>query len=278
MPGRLTLCATPIGNLGDVSERLREVLAAADVVYAEDTRRSGALLSAIGVRAQLRSYFAGNEAERARELLQRLRDGAEVALITDAGMPGISDPGLSAVRAARAAGAEITIVPGASAVTAALAVSGLPSERFVFEGFLPRRGGARVARLVAVAHEERTVVLFSSPHRVAEDLGDLVDTLGPDRVVCVARELTKLHEEVRTGSIGEAAERWRDEPNPRGEFTLVIAGREQAEPDLGGAVSAVEDAVAAGERRSEAVRRVAQEWGVSRNALYELVLERGDPD
>ena len=264
MPGLLILCATPIGNLGDAPPRLKEAIAGADIVYAEDTRRSSKLLEALGVEQTLRSYFAGNEAARSSELAGHLAEGATVVLLTDAGTPSISDPGLSAVHAAVTVGAGVTVVPGPSAVTAALAVSGLPSERFVFEGFLPRKGGVRSTRLAALATEARTLVLFAAKGKVARDLRDLADVLGAGRTVVVARELTKLHEEVWRGTLGEAALRWSETVAPRGEFTLVISGAVETEPEPDDLLEAVADLESAGVSRSEAVRKVAGLRGVSR--------------
>ena len=224
MSGRLILCATPIGNLSDVSQRLRSTLEGADKVYAEDTRRTKTLLRHFGIERSLRSYFAGNEDDRAAEIAAAVTGGLTVALVTDAGMPTIADPGHSAVKAALAAGAEVTVVPGPSAVTAALAVSGLPSERFVFEGFLPRKGKARRERLMALAGERRTIVVFAAPSRLARDLESLRTSLGSDRAIAVTRELTKLHEEVWRGSLAEAVAQWAGDGVARGEFTLVVAG------------------------------------------------------
>lgn len=273
MPGLLILCATPIGNLGDAPPRLKEAIAGADIVYAEDTRRSSKLLEALGVEQTLRSYFAGNEAARSSELAGHLAEGATVVLLTDAGTPSISDPGLSAVHAAVTVGAGVTVVPGPSAVTAALAVSGLPSERFVFEGFLPRKGGVRSTRLAALATEARTLVLFAAKGKVARDLRDLADVLGAGRTVVVARELTKLHEEVWRGTLGEAALRWSETVAPRGEFTLVISGAVETEPEPDDLLEAVADLESAGVSRSEAVREVAGLQGVSRRELYEKVIK-----
>jgi 16S rRNA (cytidine1402-2'-O)-methyltransferase len=276
MPGRLYVCATPIGNLGDRSERLREVLGSVDVIYAEDTRRTSTLTRALGVETPLRSYFTGNEAGRARELRARLEEGAQVALVSDAGMPGIADPGHSAVAAAIDAGAEITVVPGPSAVTAALAVSGLPTERFVFEGFLPRRGTERERRLADVAAETRTVVLFSATARVGRDLADLSEHVGASRQVVVGREMTKLHEEVWRGTLGEAVQHWVD-TEPRGEFTIVVAPAHPHAPDMGDAIDAVAERVAAGESMADAVRNEAGARGIRRRRLYESVLAAGTP-
>jgi 16S rRNA (cytidine1402-2'-O)-methyltransferase len=273
--GRLTLCATPIGNLGDTSARLKAVLKDADLIYAEDTRRAATLLQALDVQTKVRSYFLGNEARRSEELAARLEGGATVALITDAGMPSIADPGLSAVQAARAVGAEVTVIPGPSAVTAALAVSGLPAERFVFEGFLPRKGKDRTRRLAELAREERTAVLFSAKKRVVDDLADLAAILGPDRPVVVTRELTKVFEEVWHGTLATAAEHWADE-QPRGEFTLVIAGAIHEPPDLDSAVTQATSAIESGDSMTDAVRRIASDTGVSRRDLYEAVLQSRD--
>jgi 16S rRNA (cytidine1402-2'-O)-methyltransferase len=252
-------------------------LETAEAVYAEDTRRSRTLLRHFGIDRSLRSYFAGNEAERSREIALALDRGATVALITDAGMPSIADPGHSAVRAALEVGAEVTVIPGPSAVTAALAVSGLPSDRFVFEGFLPRKGNARAERLAAISVERRTVVLFAAPSRLARDLTDLEHALEPDRPVAVVRELTKLHEEIWRGHLVEAARRWSVDVQPRGEFTLVVAGApEPGPPGLTDLLVAVESRVAAGASMSDAVREVASDSGVSRRELYDLVVKDRD--
>lgn len=274
MPGRLIVCATPIGNLGDVPRRLGEVVATADVVYAEDTRRSAVLLEALGVGAKLRSFFVGNERVRADELERELRAGSVVALLTDAGTPAVADPGTAAVAVARRVGAEVSVVPGPSAVTAAVAVAGMGGDRFCFEGFLPRKGAARSDRLTRIATSEVPVVVFSSPHRLADDLADLADVCGPGREVCVARELTKLHEEVWWGSLSEAVERWTAEA-ARGEFTLVISAAEEVSPTVpvSDAVEAVSRLVASGARTADAVREVARLTGVPRRRLYEAVHE-----
>ena len=273
MAGTLILCAGPIGNLGDAPSRLAEALSEADVVYAEDTRRARVLLDHLGVDVHCRSYFAGNERRRSAELGERLAAGDTVALLTDAGTPGISDPGLTAVRAAVEAGAAITGIPGPSAVTLALALSGLPADRFVFEGFLPRSGRDRTDRLEAVASEPRTAVLFCSPRRLAADLADLSAVAGPDRPCVVCRELTKVHEEVWRGTLGEALDRWGGEV--RGEVTVVLGGAGPTGPDLDAAEAEVRARIEAGDRPSEAVRRVAAEMGVARRPLYERVIGDG---
>ncbi len=271
MTGRLTVCATPIGNLGDAPPRLREVLQSADVVLAEDTRRARILLDSLGAGAELESYFVGNEAAKGAEIHERLSRGEHIALLTDAGTPAISDPGLSAVRVAREAGAEISVVPGPSAATAALSVSGFPAERFVFEGFLPRRGHERAARLADIGRETRTVVLFAAPSRLTRDLTDLIECCGSDRPIVVARELTKLHEEIWAGSLGDALAEWTAR-QPKGEYTLVLGGAAEQAISLTDAVGEVRSRVAAGESLSRAVREVAEVTGTRRRELYEAAL------
>lgn len=266
--GVLILCATPIGNLADMSQRLMETLRTADVVFAEDTRRSRVLMDAAGASAPMRSYFAGNEQARGQELADRLRAGETVALVTDAGMPAISDPGLSAVRVAVEVGAQVTAVPGPSAATMAVALSGLPSDRFVFEGFLPRKGADRKRRLAGLAGEERTAVLFVAPSRLEADLAALAGVLGPDRPLAVTRELTKLHEEVWRGTLGEAVDEW-SEREARGEFTVVIGGAVPVPPTLEEAVLMARRFVADGLSRADAARRAAEEAGVAKRLIYE---------
>ena len=274
--GLLVVCATPIGNLDDASPRLAAALEQADATFAEDTRRARILLDRLGVSSELRSFFAGNERGRLPELRDRLEAGETVVLITDAGTPAISDPGFSAVRTALDAGARVSVVPGPSAVTAALAVSGLSADRFVFEGFLPRRGSNRARRLDDLARERRTMVLFSAPSRVGQDLADLGDALGSDRAVVVCRELTKLHEDIYRGTLSAAAENWSGEARARGEFTLVVAGGEAPAPDLASASRDVETLIRGGTALSEAVRTVARSFGVPRRALYEEVIRSRD--
>lgn len=273
MPGTLILCASPIGNLADAPPRLAEALRSADLVYAEDTRRARILLGHLGVSRPVRSYFVGNEAERAAELAGRLASGETVALLTDAGVPTISDPGLSAVRAAVEVRAVVTGVPGPSAVTLAAAVSGLPADRFVFEGFLPRRGERRAERLFTLAGEPRTMILFCSPGRLAADLADLAAALGGDRPCAVCREMTKLHEEIWRGSLDGAKQHWAASP-ARGEVTLVVGGAPEAGPDLAAALAQVEGLVAGGSALSTACRVAAGERGIRRRALYEAAMAR----
>ena len=275
MAGVLILCGTPIGNLADAPPRLAEALSSAHCIYAEDTRRSGKLCSALGVKPRrMRSLFTGNEDVRTSELAGRLAAGETVALVTDAGIPGISDPGLPAVRAAVAQGARVTIVPGPSAVTASVAVSGLAARRFFFEGFLPRSGEKRTRRIRVLTGFGETVVLFSSPHRVLDDLDDLVHAGMGERPMAVVRELTKLHEEVWTGTVSDARREWSSRL-PQGEFTLVIgAGGGHAESRISEQMARAADAVgrlvAEGLPTSAAVREVSRMLDVPRRDLYRL--------
>ena len=223
--GRLQVIATPIGNLADLSERAREALAGADVIAAEDTRHTAALLKANGIARPMISLHEHNESHRVPALLARLAAGERVALVSDAGTPLLSDPGFELVRRAAAAGFEVSTVPGPSAITAALAVAGLPTDRFCFEGFLPARERERRAALGALAREPRTLVFFEAPHRIAAALEDMAAVLGPEREAVVARELTKAHETVYRGSLRELAARAAAEANfARGEITLVVHG------------------------------------------------------
>ncbi len=222
--GTLHVVGTPIGNLGDLSLRAREVLGAVDAIAAEDTRRTRRLLSSIGLKASIIAFHDHNEAERTPALLERLRDGEAIALVSDAGTPLISDPGWRLVRAALADGIEVLSVPGPSAVSAALSVCGLPTDRFVFEGFLPRRRAQRAARLEALRNETRTMVFFESVHRLDATLRQLAEQFGAQREAAIARELTKLHERVYTGSLAEICARLGGGIPLRGEFVVVVAG------------------------------------------------------
>ena len=227
--GRLDVVATPIGNLSDLSPRAQEVLAAADVIAAEDTRHTGSLLKAIGVSRPMVSLHTHNESSRVPELLARLEAGESIALVSDAGTPLLSDPGYELVREATRAGCDVRVVPGPSAITAALAVAGLPTDRFCFEGFLPARGGERRARLEEVAADPRTLVFFEAPHRIEESLADLAAVFGPDRRAAVARELTKAHETIYRATLAELVEQAKAEPNfARGEITIVVEGARDA--------------------------------------------------
>ena len=230
-PGRLDVVATPIGNLADLSSRAREALAGADVVAAEDTRHTGQLLAALGLSRPLISVHEHNEMQRVDGLLERLARGEVIALASDAGTPLVSDPGSELVARAAAAGFEVRPIPGPCAVIAALSVSGLPTDRFVFEGFLPAKAGERRTRLAALAREPRTLVLFEAPHRIRETLADLVMAFGGDRRGALARELTKAFESVYRGTLAELEAVARSDANvERGELTLVIAGDRPAEP------------------------------------------------
>jgi len=223
--GRLEVVATPIGNLGDLSSRAREVLAAADLIAAEDTRRTGQLLNAIGVSTPLVSLHDYNEDARVEPLVQQLLAGKVIALVSDAGTPLLSDPGFGLVRAAAAAGIEVRAVPGASAITAALSIAGLPTDRFAFEGFLPSRTGERRALLARLAAESRTLVLFEAPHRIAASLDDMARSFGDQRAAVVTRELTKMHESVYRGTLQQLAVMAREDTDfARGEITVVVAG------------------------------------------------------
>jgi 16S rRNA (cytidine1402-2'-O)-methyltransferase len=267
----LILAATPIGNLGDASRRLVEALENAEVVAAEDTRTTTQLLRALGVanRPRLVAVHEHNERGKAAELAA-LAAEQDVILVSDAGMPPVSDPGFVLVQAAISAGVTVTAIPGPSAVLTALALSGLPTDRFVFEGFLPRKG--RVQALRALAAEQRTLVFFESPHRVGDALADLATAFGPDRPAAVCRELTKLHEEVARGTVAELAERFAD--GARGEMVLVVAGAEPATASLDDGVARVLALVASGVRLKEASAEVAEHTGLSRRELYEEALKR----
>jgi 16S rRNA (cytidine1402-2'-O)-methyltransferase len=273
--GTLHIVATPIGNLGDLSDRARQTLAEVDLVVAEDTRRTGRLLAGIGVDAKLRSMFDGNERERTPGIVRELVSGRSVALVSDGGMPLISDPGYRLVHASIDAGIEVRVVPGPSAAVAALVVSGLPTDRFVFEGFLPRTSSQRRARLADMAGEPRTIVVFEAPGRVKRLLADLAVELG-DRRVAVCRELTKLHEEVLRGRATEVITELGSAPI-RGEVVVVIEGAtDPPAPDLHGAVDSARSLIDRGERKREAARRAAAETGVPANEIYRALVENGE--
>ncbi|MEO5679730.1 MAG: 16S rRNA (cytidine(1402)-2'-O)-methyltransferase [Acidimicrobiales bacterium] len=266
--GRLVLVATPIGNLGDLSPRAGQALAAADVVCCEDTRHSRKLLTAAGIRAErLVAVHEHNERAQAVAVVRWLAEGKVVAVVTDAGLPGISDPGERLVQAAAAAGHVVEVVPGPSAAVAGLVVSGLPTGRFCFEGFLPRKGAERARRVAAVAAEERTTVLFEAPHRLASTLGELAAACGPDRPCALARELTKLHEEVWRGTLAAAAAR-ASEAVPRGEHVVVLGGAAPAATSDEEVAAAVAEARAAGLSARDAANEVAERLGVTRNRAY----------
>jgi len=265
--GRLVVCPTPIGNLEDVTLRVLSALRDADVVACEDTRRTRILLDRYGVSAQLVSYHEHNESQRAVALVERMRDGAVVALVSDAGMPLVSDPGYELVRACVAAGLAVEVLPGPSAVLAALVASALPADRWRFVGFLPRRRGP----LDALWGAPETLVAFEAPGRVGASLAALA-AADPDRPVAVCRELTKLHEEVARGSAAELAERYCAE-GPRGEVVLVVGGAPPRSVDLDAAVAALRRLVDAGARARPAASVVAGLTGTKANALYRALME-----
>jgi 16S rRNA (cytidine1402-2'-O)-methyltransferase len=274
--GVLVLCATPIGNLSDISDRLREVLGSADVVYAEDTRRTATLLRHIGATPPVRSLFVGNERSRTADLLADLDKGLTVAVVSDAGMPTISDPGAEAVSQARELGHRVTLVPGPSAVVSAVALSGFGADRFVFEGFLPRKGKERAARLDRLASDDRPVVFFVSPHRLIGDLESIAAATGSDRPIAITRELTKLHEEVWTGTVGEALENWADR-EVKGELTVVVGPGTNEPVTVDAAVQEARMLVSAGATPSDAARSVATATGVSRRVIYETLIRGQEP-
>jgi 16S rRNA (cytidine1402-2'-O)-methyltransferase len=270
--GTLYLVGTPIGNLEDITERALRTLAAADVIAAEDTRRSGVMLKRLGIRSRLVSFFEGNEAERMPQLLALLREGKDVAVVSDAGMPGISDPGYRLVSACLADGIDVDVVPGPSAAVAALVVSGLPTDRFVFEGFLPRSGKARAQRLAALAIEDRTVVLFESPRRLEPTLEELLARCG-DRRVAVARELTKRHQEILRGRLSDVLALVRDRA-VRGEVVLVLEGGTGPAASEEDAMALAADMVAGGMRKRHAARLAASRTGVLARTIYEHLAGR----
>jgi 16S rRNA (cytidine1402-2'-O)-methyltransferase len=271
MAGVLHVVAPPIGNLGDLTERARETLATVDLVVAEDTRRTGKLLASLGIDARMRSMFEGNERRRTLEVLEVLRADHDVALVSDGGTPLVSDPGYGLVGACIEEGIDVRVVPGPSAAIAALVVSGLPVDRFVFEGFLPRTAADRRARLAAIADEQRTVVLYESPRRLSTLLGELA-AIDPERRVAVCRELTKLHEEVRRGTVADVRAAIGDGP-VRGEVVMVLDGRRATEPiDVEAAVTEARELVADGARKREAAHTVAKRTGVSANTIYRALV------
>jgi 16S rRNA (cytidine1402-2'-O)-methyltransferase len=274
--GELVIAGVPLGNPGDASARLRSALETADVIAAEDTRRLRRLAADLDVHigGRIVSYFEANEATRTGELVADLEAGSRVLLVTDAGMPSISDPGYRLVVAALTADIPVTCLPGPSAVTTALALSGLPVDRFCFEGFLPRRSGARGARLSALATEPRTMVFFEAPHRLAECLGALSAAFGESRPAAVCRELTKTYEEVRRGPLSELVT-WAAD-GVRGEITIVVGGAPLVAGSLDAAALAelVSDALDAGMARKEAIAAVASRTGASRRDVFDALVAR----
>lgn len=275
MTGLLVLAGAPIGDWRDASPRLVEELTLADVIAAEDTRRFARLARDLGVtyKARLVSYFEGNESAKTADLVNELIEGRRLLLITDAGMPSVSDPGYRLVRAALDAGIKVTAVPGPSAVLTALALSGLPSDRFIFEGFVPRTKGARERFYRELVDEKRTVVLFEAPHRLLESLEDAVAALGPERQAAICREMTKTYEEIVRGSLAELVE-WCKSREILGEITLVVAGmapseREYESSELAIMVSAREEA---GLSRKEAIAAVAQVLSLPKRVVFDAVV------
>ena len=274
--GRLDVIATPIGNIGDLSPRAREALAAADVVLAEDTRRTATLLTACGISRPLLSLHDHNEAQRCEALLARLRAGEVLALVSDAGTPLLSDPGFVLVRAAAAAGIEVRTIAGPSAVTAALAVAGLPTDRFVFEGFLPTAPGERRAALLRLSQEPRTIVLFEAPHRIAAALAELAAAFGAQRTAVIARELTKIHETVYRGTLESLQQRASSDADmARGEITLVIAGSPEAEEGDAALLARLLPLLLKDLPPARAAAIAAQISGVPRRVAYEQAMQLG---
>lgn len=280
-PGLLVLAGTPIGRDEDASPRLAAELASADVIATEDTRRLKRLLRVLDLtpRGRLVSYFEANESARTPDLLRELVGGARVVVVTDAGMPSVSDPGYRLVAAAVEAGVRVTAVPGPSAVLTAVAVSGLPVDRFCFEGFLPRKGGGRSSRLAELSSEPRTMVFFEAPHRLAASLADMTAAFGTDRPAAVCRELTKTYEEIKRGGLGELAA-WAAEGEVRGEITVVVggkqpgAGKELTAAELAELVFAREEV--GGLRRKEAIAEVAAEVGLPKREVFDAVVAAKD--
>jgi 16S rRNA (cytidine1402-2'-O)-methyltransferase len=273
--GRLAVISTPIGNLGDLSPRAREELAAAELVAAEDTRRTGQLLTTLGLSRPLVSLHEHNESERIGELLEKLRAGARIALVSDAGTPLLSDPGFELVRRVAQEGIAIVAVPGPSAITAALSIAGLPTERFSFEGFLPARLAERRARLGELAGESRTLVFFEAPHRIAECLEDMSAAFGGERRAAVARELTKVFETVYRGTLASLTAESRSDANfTRGEITLVVAGAPPAAAaDIRGQLDATLTVLLGELAPSKAAALAARLTGARRNDAYARALE-----
>jgi 16S rRNA (cytidine1402-2'-O)-methyltransferase len=268
--GTLFVIGTPIGNLGDLSPRARDVLAKADVIAAEDTRRTRGLLSRIGINARVIAYHEHNEEKRVPELLTKLASGQSIALVSDAGTPLISDPGLRLVRAAHAQGIDVSSIPGPSAVMAALSVAGLATDRFVFEGFLPRRAAARAEHLRSLSGEPRTMVFFEAVHRLADTLQALIAQFGADRPAAVARELTKVHEQLASGTLGQLQTRLGADIPLLGEFVLLVAGSSaHADPDEQ-RVRSLFALLSAELTPKKAVSVTAAITGLPRNTIYRL--------
>jgi 16S rRNA (cytidine1402-2'-O)-methyltransferase len=269
----LYLVGTPIGNLGDMTMRGLDVLKGVDTIAAEDTRHTGKLLHHFQIKTPQISYHQHNEQQRIPDLIDRLKSGQSIALVTDAGMPGISDPGYLLVAACVAAGIRVIPIPGVTAVITAVSASGLPSDRFGFEGFLPAKGQERKDRLQAVAGDSRTLVFYESPHRLRQTLADFAETFGIDRQIVLARELTKLHEEFWRGDIGGAIDHYT-QVEPQGEYAIVLAGAAVSHPTLSDEAidRALIELMLAGTSRSQASRIVAEQISQSRRYVYQLAL------
>jgi len=275
MAGTLILVPTPIGNLGDISPRIAEALSTADFIAAEDTRVSIKLLNHLGLKKPLLSYHEHNKQESGPHILSRLQQGETCALVTDAGTPAISDPGEDLVRLCRESGVPVTAIPGPCAAITALAVSGLPTGRFTFEGFLPVNKRARRERLQSLLQERRTMIFYEAPHKLVSTLSDLQEAFGPERPICLCRELTKLHEETVKTTLFEALSHYQENA-PRGEYVLIVGGAEktpEATPSLEDCLPQVAALRAQGLRLRDAVKQVAKESGVPKNALYDAALQ-----
>jgi 16S rRNA (cytidine1402-2'-O)-methyltransferase len=272
----LILAATPLGNTGDASPRLKSAIENASIIAAEDSRRFHRLCADIEVTftARVLSFFEGNEIDRTRELISELKSGATVLVVSDAGMPTISDPGFRLMRDAIAEGIEVSVIPGPSAVTMSVALSGLPTDRFSFEGFPPRTAGARVATFEKLRFEERTMVFFEAPHRLADSLVDAVTVFGADRLGAICREMTKRYEETIRGNLGELSA-WTSANEILGEITLVIAGAVTDSASLTAAdmVGRVREFEAAGMDRKSAIATVAEEFGIAKRLVYAAVVD-----
>lgn len=269
MPGRLFVCGTPIGNLEDATLRLLRILGEVDLIAAEDTRRTRKLLTHHGIRAKLVSYHQANERQQTGRLIQLLKGGSRIALVSDGGMPAISDPGYRLVREAIAAGVALEVIPGPSAILSALVASGLPTARFSFEGFLPRGSGEKARRLEAVSHDDRTLIFFESPSRVRATLQAIHTTLG-DRPMALARELTKVHEEVLRGSVSQLIDEVPDEV--LGEVVLVVEGSREEADELASAVTFARRLIDDGMTKSKAAAQAASRFNASRRSVYEQLL------
>ncbi len=274
-PGTLTIVATPIGNLGDITPRAAEALAQADTIAAEDTRRTLQLLNYLGIKNNLISYYRHNEEARVDQMLSLLEQGQNIALVSDAGTPGISDPGQVLIQAATEAGYQVTMAPGPAACIEALVLSGLPTDRFVFEGFLPMNKKNRRTRMQQLEKETRTMVFYEAPHKLVNTLEDMVNTWGGDRRIALCREMTKIHEEIIRTTIGAALEMYAQQP-PKGEYVLVVAGGEEpGEPEeitTETIVDAIRRYMDGGMRLKEASKEAAKELGIPAREAYQVFL------